>query len=152
MKKIINGRRYDTDTAKAVGEYCFSNLTDFHHVEETLYRKKTGEFFLYGVGGPMSKYAERTSLNSWSGGAKIVPLTYEEAKQWGEDNLDGDEYEKVFGEVDESLEGMTVCYSLPAAVVALIKREAEKTGRTQGSLLADLILKEYGPRKEEEDA
>lgn len=52
MKKIINGKKYDTDTAKEVG-YSNNGLlsTDIDYIEETLYQKKTGEFFLYGEGG-----------------------------------------------------------------------------------------------------
>ena len=65
MKKIIGGngkpwRRYDTETAKAVGSRDNGlSYRDFNHVEETLYRKKTGEFFLHGEGGPMTKYAKQ---------------------------------------------------------------------------------------------
>lgn len=45
MKKIINGRRYDTDRAKEVGYDYYSNPGDFSYWRETLYRKNTGEFF-----------------------------------------------------------------------------------------------------------
>jgi len=55
MKKIINGKRYDTETAQLIGSASYSNRTDFRFWSEELYRKKTGEFFLYGEGGPASK-------------------------------------------------------------------------------------------------
>ena len=45
MKKIINNKLYNTQTATMLASYdnhCLPN--DFHYVEETLYRKKTGEF------------------------------------------------------------------------------------------------------------
>lgn len=32
---------------------------------------------------------------------KIIPLSIEEAKEWAEENLSGDEYEYIFGEVEE---------------------------------------------------
>ena len=147
MKKIISGKKYDTDTAQEVGSCYFSNPGDFHHYSEKLYRKKTGEFFLYGEGGPMSKYAKQIELNIWSGGKAIIPLTYKEATEWGEAHLDGDEYEEVFGEVSESLEAITVTYSIPTAAAALIKREAEKAGKSQSSLITDLILRKYGPKE-----
>ena len=58
MKKIINGKKYDTETATKIGEYSNGYSTsDFHYIDETLYRKKTGEFFLYGEGGPMTRYS-----------------------------------------------------------------------------------------------
>jgi hypothetical protein len=101
MKKIINGKKYDTDTAKILGSAGYSHPGDFNHWKETLYIKKTGEFFLHGIGGPMSKYAHRVSLNEWTGGEKIIPLTREEARKWIEKNLDVEEYEEIFGEVEE---------------------------------------------------
>lgn len=101
MKKVITGKMYDTDTAKAVGMFSRGNRYDFHFVSETLYKKKTGEFFLYGEGGAMSKYAVTIDCNSWCGGERITPITEDDAKEWAEINLDGDEYESIFGTVEE---------------------------------------------------
>ena len=48
MKKIINGKKYDTETATSVGEYSSNYAcSDYKYYDETLYKKKTGEFFLY---------------------------------------------------------------------------------------------------------
>ena len=102
MKKIINGKKYDTSTANEVG--CWSNTCstrDFSYCEETLYRKKTGEYFLCGSGGPMSKYSVLVDCNTTSSGSAIIPLTEAEARTWAEKHLDGDEYEEIFGEVEE---------------------------------------------------
>lgn len=60
MKKIINKKTYDTETAKLVCTYEYVCGKDFRRVKETLYRKKTGEFFLHGIGGPSSKYPTET--------------------------------------------------------------------------------------------
>lgn len=102
MKKIINGKKYDTDTAAEVGYYSNGGgWGDFHHYEETLYRKRTGEFFLYGEGGPMTGYAESCGMNEYCGGWSIKPMTENQAKAWAETHIDADDYEKIFGEVDE---------------------------------------------------
>jgi hypothetical protein len=101
MKKIINGKRYDTDTAKILGSAGYSHPGDFSYWYEALYRKKTGEFFLHGVGGAMSRYARRIGLDEWTGGEEIRPLSPEEARKWIEKNLDVEEYEEIFGEVEE---------------------------------------------------
>lgn len=102
MKAIIDGKKYDTETAKNVGFYSsYGSFSDFNHLEETLFLKKTGEFFLYGKGGPNTKYAIQTDMNSWAGGVKIVPLSENDAKAWAEKNLTVDEYESLFGEVEE---------------------------------------------------
>lgn len=102
MKKIINGKKYNTETAKKMG--CWSNdysHRSFNFCEESLYRKKTGEYFLYGIGGPMSRYSQPCGQNTWSGGSKIIPMTAAEAMEWVEEHLTADEYEEIFGEVEE---------------------------------------------------
>ena len=101
MKKIINGKKYDTDTAEEVG--CWSNhrYGSFDFCGETLYRKKTGEFFLEGEGGPLSPYCEMSGPNEWRSGSQIIPLTKDEAREWAMEYLDGDEFEAIFGEVEE---------------------------------------------------
>lgn len=102
MKKIINGKKYDTDTASCVGSWDNGyGYSEFGYFSEALYRKKTGEFFLHGKGGAASKYAKSCGENSWSGGEEILPLTEDEAKKWAEGHLEADEYEQIFGEVAE---------------------------------------------------
>ena len=101
MKKIINGRKYDTETAKELGYWCNGyNLNDFDYEEETLYQKKNGEFFIFGQGGARSAYSGLDG-NWHCAGSAIIPIDEERAKQWAEQNLKADEYEKIFGEVEE---------------------------------------------------
>lgn len=101
MKQIINGKKYDTETAKKLGDYSNGrSRSDFAFCEEELYIKKTGEFFIYGCGGPLSKYSVPEG-NGVSGDSKIIPLTENEAKKWAEANLSVDKYESIFGEVEE---------------------------------------------------
>ena len=102
MKKIINGKMYNTETASRVGDwYSPLSMRDFGYYEEMLYKKKTGEFFLYGSGNAGSKYSESCGINARSGGERITPLTVDEAKAWAENHLDADEYIEIFGEVEE---------------------------------------------------
>lgn len=140
MKKIINGKRYDTETAESIGVDSYSNPGDFRHWREELFRKRTGEFFLYGAGGPMSQYAEQVELNSWSGGSKLIPLSYEQAQKWVEKHLDADVYEELFGVV-EDLDRTTITLSIPAALADMIRKRAAKTGKTISDVAADAILK-----------
>lgn len=140
MKKVISGRLYDTSTAKLMGEYQYSYPNDFHWYREELYQKKTGEYFLYGEGGALSEYREKVALNEWSGGEAIKPLSYQEAQQWAENHLDGDEYESIFGEIDESMESVSVGFVIPKAAAELLRRESEKTGKSKSQLVADLII------------
>ena len=102
MKKIINGRLYDTRTAEEIDSWSNGLLPgDFERCEETLYRKKTGEFFLLGEGGPLSKYVKQNGSNSWSGSRRIIPMSVDEAKKWCEDYSSADCYIRLFGEVEE---------------------------------------------------
>lgn len=88
MKKVINGRSYNTETAKELGYQTngYAN-NDIYFTGETLYRKKTGEFFLYGEGGAYSIYGRDFGM-SRGGGEKIIPLSEDEAKNWAEKYLD----------------------------------------------------------------
>lgn len=102
MKKIINGKRYDTETADLVAQdYADCQKNDFHFWWEGLYKKKTGEFFLHGEGGAMSKYATHNSSGGSGWGEVIIPLSLSEAKRWAENHMCGDKYEALFGAVEE---------------------------------------------------
>ena len=101
MKKIIGGKKYDTSTAKEVGFVSVGGPRDFGAWDETLYKKKTGEYFLHGVGGPASKYGVSCGLNEWCGGSQIIPLSISQAKRWAEKYMTCDKYEACLGEVEE---------------------------------------------------
>lgn len=128
MKKIINGKLYNTDTARQIGSWE-SNVTDnLYWVSETLCQKQRGEFFLYGEGGPGSKYAEPSGQGNWSSGEKIIPLSYDAAQAWAEKHLDTDTYQSTFGPVEEDDSTVRMLISLPASVAERVKREAAQTG------------------------
>jgi len=101
MKKIINGRRYDTNTAQFLGYAGYSHSGDFSFWRETLYRKKTGEFFLHGIGGAMSRYARQIGQNEWTGGEEIIPLSPKKAQEWAEKHLEVEKFELIFGTCEE---------------------------------------------------
>ena len=101
MKKIINGAKYDTETAKMVAANSYGQVGDFSHWEEELYRTRSGKFFLHGEGGANSKYGVWEG-NEGRGDEKIMPMSEEDAKEWAENALNGDEYENIFGDVEEN--------------------------------------------------
>lgn len=140
MKKIIDGHRYDSDTARFLGSYCApGNWRDFRHYEEELYITRAGLYFLHGEGGPMTRYAVQVESSGWTGGEKIIPLSESAAKEWAEEHLDGDEYEKIFGEVDEP-EITAVTAYLPDKMVERI--DALK-GRASRSAVIIAALEKY---------
>lgn len=101
MKKIINGKKYDTETAKEICGFVRGCCSDFKYFSETLYRKKTGEFFIYGEGGAMTSYSKVCEDGSISGSARILPISETRAKEFVEAYGSAEEYEKAFGEVEE---------------------------------------------------
>ncbi len=108
MKKIIGGKRYDTETSAEVGRWRNGyDMGDVHWMQETLFRNSKGAYFLHGVGGERTRYAkkEKKTEDMWSGGAELIPMTEDEAKQWAEERLTVDEYEAEFGECDEAAPG-----------------------------------------------
>jgi hypothetical protein len=85
MKKIIEGKKYDTDTATMIASAESScNRSDFGWWEEDLYRTPRGRYFVAGSGGPMSKYSRSIDANNWSGGEGMEVLTDAEALAWCE--------------------------------------------------------------------
>lgn len=139
MKKVINGKLYDTETAKKCGEHEPNPYrSDFSWYCETLYQKRTGEFFLHGDGNATSPYSKSCGQNEWCGSEAIKPLTYEEAKKWAEEHLTGDEYVAIFGEPGED-ENARLSLHLSAAAVARLKREAAIRGWTISAVVEDLI-------------
>ena len=140
MKKIINGKLYDTDTAKELD--CYANTydtRDFRWFRETLYRKKTGEYFLHGEGGPMSKYSRTIGQNPWSGGEEIRPLSMEDATAWAEKHMDADAYQAEFGEIVEDDSRELVAYQIKASNAERLRRASRSTGKTIAQVLDELI-------------
>jgi len=136
MKKIIDGAKYDTETAKVMGEWdnrC--SRRDFQWCEETLYRTKAGKYFLHGRGGPMSKYTKSAGNNSWSGDERILPMTREAAQEWAEEKLDGDEYEEIFGEVSEEDGRERLNISVSPTLKQKLWAKAEKAGTTMSAMI-----------------
>lgn len=141
MNKIIGGKRYNTESAKKLAVYTHGSRSDFGFYTETLYRKNTGELFLHGEGHAASKYAEVAGLNEWKPGEKIIPLDEPSAKSWAEENLTGEEYEKIFGDAEET-EPETKLVRITAETSAILEKIKAKTGDTYMSIVGNLV-KEY---------
>jgi len=137
MKKIIDGKLYDTDTAKEIAVISHGDgPRDFRYYCERLYKKRTGEYFLHGAGGPSSRYAKSVGQNQWMGGEKIIPLSHKSASEWAEENMDADDYMAEFGPVSESDERVTLSVSLDAATADRIRKEAQEKGVSVSALIA----------------
>ncbi len=97
MKRVVNGKLYDTEKAEEVASWGNGlGNSDFRHVEETLYRTKKGNWFLEGSGGPMTKYSDSNGNTKW-GTTLLIPLNSEEAKEWLEERDYPEIYSEYFG-------------------------------------------------------
>lgn len=97
MKAIIDGKRYNTETAELVARWnngYYQN--DFHLVEETLYKTPKGAYFLYYIGGALSKYSIQVGSNGSGEGDGIKVLSREEAAGWLEEHNCPDKLEAEF--------------------------------------------------------
>lgn len=139
MNKTINGKRYDTEKAIEVGR-ADNGLPygDLDYYSETLYRKRTGEFFLHMEGGPRSGCAKADGTG-WVGGEELRPVSFDDARAWAEKNLTADEYAELFGEPGEDGAAVVATFSISAAAKARLEREASRTGKAQSAILEELI-------------
>ena len=159
MKKIINNKRYDTDTAKKVAEYdSDAARSDFNYYHEDLYQKRTGEFFLYSQGNAALKYSEldfltfsRAFPDGWQSGEKIIPLTVDEAREWAERTQDADTtekiilcaYESIFGVVDEDDSKTVTTISLSKSTLKKLKEIAADYKISKSAVVEGLVDSEY---------
>ena len=101
MKKTIDGKMYDTDTARLVGAFTDGERErSSDYIIEALYCKRNGEYFLFDEGGMDTVYSKYDSrLGCDVAGADIHPLSFKAARMWAEEFLTRSEYEAEFGSV-----------------------------------------------------
>lgn len=137
MKRVIDGKRYDTDTAKMLAERYSDRIeSEMDLVHETLYRTKSGNYFLHAEGGANTKYCKWRGENQ-TRGEHIIPLSLEGSQKWAEEYLDAEEYEKIFGAIQED----TVKISADLLESDKERFDALKKdmGKTSGELITWLV-------------
>lgn len=137
MKKVINGAVCNTETAKLLGSFDNGERPgDIGYVKESLYRTKSGIFFLHAEGGAGTRYARQTEPNHWRSGEALSIFSLKAAQKWAEEHLDGDEYIRAFGEPEERTTIM-----LSAATKARLSDIKAKTGKSFGDIIAEAVAK-----------
>lgn len=138
MKKVIRGKVYNPSTARRLKWY-FNDL-----VEETLYQKKTGEYFLYKKikfwdkdKGPYYGYR---GYQEGEKGGEIIPLTYEKADSWAIEHLDPYEYVELFGVMlEEGDEKARLNLYVNRQTVTKLKQKASREGKSLSALVEELL-------------
>jgi hypothetical protein len=101
MRKIIDGKIYDTNTAQKLCDIGNDEgQSQFTYDWTYLYRSPKGAFFIAGEGGPRSRWGERTS-HGIGGGEGLKLVTEAEARELFELHGDPDLYEQVFGALEQ---------------------------------------------------
>jgi hypothetical protein len=101
MRKVINGKVYDTETAIEVCDVSSDHArSDFKWHSTTLYRTKKGSWFLAGRGHAMSMWASYNG-NTSGPGSGIRVLDADEARELLERHGTAELVEKWF-EVEEA--------------------------------------------------
>jgi ribosome-binding protein aMBF1 (putative translation factor) len=91
IRKVINGKRYYTDTAAEIAVISKRHLSYYNLIElEGLYKKKTGEYFI--ASGPDHESESKSDFIQ----EEIVPITKEMAEKWGREYMSEKAYQKAF--------------------------------------------------------
>ena len=65
----------------------------------------------------------------------ITPLSIEAAQKWAEKHMPADEYENVFGAVEEDMTKRTVTFSLTEATIEKISQTAVRNGCSKSEVI-----------------
>lgn len=151
MKRTISGKRYNTETSRKIGEASDKAPEDPRYTHETLYRTKSGNYFIHGEGGPESRYAQERG-GQWEYGEKILPLSEPMACQWLEEHLSGIELDIALSEMSMATEWVG------ALVTIKIKKQLDAYCKETEQNLSDVIregivrmMAEYSEIKKEGD-
>jgi hypothetical protein len=150
MRQRINDKIYDTDSANLIGRW----ENDLPHSSpawctETLYQKKTGEYFLHGKGGKRSNYRGVSDTQYFVNNKmqhmsyaseKIIPLTYKAARAWAKSNMSEEEYEAVFGEVAENYSTVRLTAHIRTNLAEKVKRIAYKNGLSLSAYVENILF------------
>lgn len=99
MRRVINGRRWDTEKANLICEVVNGLPHYMDYVNAGLYQTpRSKRFFLAGKGGPMSVFAYYDGGKICCGGEKLIPLSEGVAWCYAKLYADAETVKKFFEE------------------------------------------------------
>ena len=148
MNKIIEGRRYNTESATLLAHWSVGfSPRDNDYYNEYLYVTKSGNYFLYGKGNAGSKYNTRIQENAYTGSEDIEPIPYERARKYAEVHLKPEEYEAIFEVIDDEVNSDAgdekIHITLPTDLLKTLRERKETTGANVSFQIAK-VLREAG--------
>ena len=102
ISKVVDGLRYDTETAVEICSFSSSvGVSDFKYERTTLFKTKNGRFFVAGHGGPRSRWSRSEGHNGTTSGEGLEPVSVAEAQRFAEEHADADTVIRFF-DVDDA--------------------------------------------------
>ena len=128
MKKIVQGKQLNTDTAKIVGVAMIDEEKD---IVEALYQTKSGSYFIHNV-------YKKSTTGKLETVEDIYLITADEAKEWAKQWLTSSEYDGWFGSgiINETVK---ITVNISGYAYNILKREKEKTGDTYGDIISTAL-------------
>ncbi len=149
MKAIIDGKRYNTESAERLfgcGSPANVSRSDFGWWEGTVYRTKGWAYFIAGEGNASSRFAERVGERSYGAGSGIQPLTEREALELAEQHTDADTTEQEFGTLITEPRGPgrpgigpMVNVRMPQDLIDRLDAEAERHSATRAEIIRSML-------------
>lgn len=133
MKKIINNKVYDTEKARKVGSWT-NGFDGGDCIESSLYRKRTGEYFL------MKRLGKTEGDIGFR--EEIIPLKLDTAREWAESHISRESFTREFVEKDDK-SNVTVTLSVPKSVYSELKNNATVRGTSMSAEAVRLIDGQY---------
>ena len=140
MKKVINNKVYDTDTARLIADVPHTNIKGSEGAcEQRLYLKKSGEFFLW-LSGARSEVVSNMALDNGVHDRErhFYPISYEQARKWAESEMSADEWLELFEpEEDDSTSQLAI--KISTASYTKLKKAAQMESKTLRQKIEELI-------------
>lgn len=126
--KTFDGKKYDVVTSEKIGSYTTGKGENW--LEETLYRKRSGEYYLMGSGGDDT---------CWRGTDGVQPLCRAWAESWVLECLGKDAYDRIFARPAEPKEKQRITVELPADAYARLTELSESAGVSKTRVIEKLL-------------
>lgn len=128
MKKIVQGKQLNTETAKIVGIAMIDEEKD---IVEALYQTKSGAYFIHNV-------YRKSTTGKLETVEDIYLITADEAQQWAKQWLTSSEYDGWFGSgiINETVK---ITVNISGFAYNILKHQKEKTGDTYGDIITHAL-------------
>lgn len=160
MYKVIGEKPFNTDTSKYIGGFTDEHYEKYEYYDfegnneyyqegdecyQKLYKKENGDFFLVHKGPKPDIYCAHLGCSCYGNKNEssygIIPLKFDMAQRWAEENLWGYEYENAFGKVTEDDDEIHVCISVSTEINNAILAYAKDNNITINNVYSLLLNK-----------